>query len=161
MTNQETQKKIDKVLELMEETSLRTLKVQASALLPMFFEIAEELFCIIDSSQRFVLVSKSWTDALGFSKSELEGSVFYDFVHEDDRAKADADSKRYNMGGELLSQYYFNRYLKKEGGFVWVRWLPQVSDLYQTTGFIVGVASVVIDPAVISMLNGHYITNPD
>ena len=121
MNSTDTQEKLDKALQLLEENSFRTLKAQASSLLPRFFEMAEELFCIIDKDQRFVLVSKSWTVELGFSKIELEGACFLDFVYPGDKEATEGAFVQFNFGDESLNRYYFNRYIKKEGGYVWLR----------------------------------------
>lgn len=159
MNTAETQDKIDRALQLLEETSFRTLKAQASALMPRFFDMTEELLCIIDKDQRFVLVSKSWTKELGYSKDELEGNRFMDFVYSEDQPDTEGAFVKYNFEGSQLKRYYFNRYIKKGGGHVWLRWLPEVSKAYEETGFVIGVASVITEPSTIKLLNEHIIEN--
>ena len=157
----ESMNKMDTAIKLLEGNKLLAMKAHAASMIHLFFDVAEELFCIIDSTKKFVLVSSSWKKALGYEKHELEGRLFTDFVHPKDHENTGDAFKKFNFGNEELSRYYFNRYVKKDGTYLWLRWPPIHGHAYRNTGFVIGVASVVSDSATIDLLEQSIIKNEE
>ncbi|MBT33947.1 MAG: hypothetical protein CMO01_30150 [Thalassobius sp.] len=85
-----------------------------------FFSVAVDLLCISDLGGRFIKVNASWTDALGYSVEELNGSYFIGFVHPDDVAKTMEVMGRLAAGKKILS--FTNRYLCKDGTYKYLEW---------------------------------------
>ena len=52
-----------------------------------FIELSKDLVCIANVDGFFYKVNPAFTDVLGYSKEELEGKPFIDFVHPDDLDK--------------------------------------------------------------------------
>ncbi len=79
-----------------------------------------DMLCAIDKSGRFVRVNDSCEQILGFSRVDLEGKPFIDFVHEEDRVLTSKIAEKL-MDGESVNGFE-NRYVGKDGGTVKVIW---------------------------------------
>ena len=82
------------------------------------------LIAVNDKMGYFRRVSKSWEDVTGFSRKELLGKPWSEFLHPDDLKK----SMRQYLEGELFDKRakqfhgFINRYKVKTGGWVELEW---------------------------------------
>jgi PAS domain S-box-containing protein len=80
-----------------------------------FFEISYDLMCVCNKTH-FLEVNESMVRLLGYSREELLGRSYFDFIHPDDIA----ESRRLLATGDRNP--YENRYYTKTGKIVWLRW---------------------------------------
>lgn len=86
-----------------------------------FFNLANEMFSIIDFEGFFVEVSPAWEKVLGYSRSEMLNKHFSSFIHPEDLANAVEILKLRMIDGQAL-QDYRNRYSCKDGSYRWLSW---------------------------------------
>lgn len=85
-----------------------------------FFSLALDLFCIADASGELIRVNRSWESVLGYPSAELEGRMFLDFVHPEDRNRTAEAVGELASGRPLLG--FVNRCLCKDGTTRWLEW---------------------------------------
>ena len=91
--------------------------------LDRYFNNALDLFCISDTEGRFLKLNHAWQTTLGYTLAELEGRMFLDFVHPEDRPatlKAMQD-----LAGQQQVISFVNRYLTRDGRYRWIEWHAQ------------------------------------
>jgi PAS domain S-box-containing protein len=89
-----------------------------------FFELTADLVVISDIEGYFREINSAWPRVLGYSKEEILGKPFLDFVHPDDKEKTvQIITDKLKRGETVLS--FENRYVRKEGGIVWLEWTSQ------------------------------------
>jgi PAS domain S-box-containing protein len=96
-----------------------------------FFELTADLVVIADIEGYFRMINTAWPKTLGYTKEELLGKPFMDFVHPDDKEKTmQVIAEKLKRGDAILS--FENRYVRKDGGIVWLEWTsqPQVEKSY-------------------------------
>jgi diguanylate cyclase (GGDEF)-like protein/PAS domain S-box-containing protein len=84
------------------------------------FELARDLLCTASFEGYFIHLNGSWEDALGWTREELMGKPFIEFVHPDDRERTMA-----NAAGLATGEYTINlrnRYRHKNGDWRWIEW---------------------------------------
>ncbi|WP_437290749.1 PAS domain S-box protein [Sorangium sp. So ce406] len=69
---------------------------------------------------RFKELSPSWERTLGFSRQELMGRPYVDFIHPEDRARTLSETDTFSTGAQTLT--YENRFLCKDGSYRWLEW---------------------------------------
>jgi diguanylate cyclase (GGDEF)-like protein/PAS domain S-box-containing protein len=84
------------------------------------FELARDLMCTATFDGYFIHLNGSWEECLGWSREELMGMPFLDFVHPDDRASTEVEAARLAEGEVTVS--FTNRYRTKAGGYRWIEW---------------------------------------
>lgn len=92
------------------------------------FNYALDMYCIVDFDGNFKQLNPAWEKTLGWSKAEMVGQPYLNFIHPDDH-NASVNAARSIEGGEdLLS--FDNRYLCKDGTYKWFSWVafPQAED---------------------------------
>ncbi|MCJ7600947.1 MAG: PAS domain-containing protein, partial [Desulfobulbaceae bacterium] len=90
-----------------------------------FFELSADLVCIADISGFFRQINEaSWKRVLGYSKKEILGKSFMEFIHPDDRGKSEQVIEKKLLRGETVLVFE-NRYICKDGGIVWLEWTSQ------------------------------------
>lgn len=103
--------------------------------LEAFFDIALDLFCLLDFRGHFRRLNPAWERTLGFSREELMARPFIEFVHPDDRERTRAQNQRVRSGDPALG--FENRYLCRDGSYRWLFWN---STAHLPAGMIFGVA---------------------
>ena len=104
------------------------------------FELSHDLACTVDADGRFLEVNDSWHEALGWTRPELLGSTFADFVHPHDREATAEEAGRIGSGGS--PQTFINRYRDRDGGWHQIEWTSRADS---DTGLIYAAARDVTD----------------
>ncbi len=93
-----------------------------------------DLLSVIDlGDATFGTVNPAWTATLGWTKEEIEGRSYLDFVHPDDSA-ASAEAFEAVRRGDPVRRFR-NRYRTKDGSWRWMSWVavPEGGKLYSVT----------------------------
>lgn len=69
---------------------------------------------------RFKELSPSWERTLGFSRQELMGRPYVDFIHPEDKARTLSETDTFSTGAQTLT--YENRFRCKDGSYRWLEW---------------------------------------
>lgn len=85
-----------------------------------FFNISNDIFCVVGLDGYFKLVNPAFEKVLGYTKKEILSKPFYDLVHPDDR-DANLDEVHSLSEGIPLT-YCEHRYLCKDGSYKWLTW---------------------------------------
>jgi PAS domain S-box-containing protein len=85
-----------------------------------FIELSKDLVCIANVDGFFYKVNPAFTDVLGYSKEELEGKPFIDFIHPDDLEKTFKEVEKLSNGHKTIS--FENRYRCKNGDYILLSW---------------------------------------
>jgi len=85
-----------------------------------FFDLSLDLLAIADTGGRFVQLNAAWEQVLGWTRAELLGSPYLEFVHPDDRAATMAEASKLAAGHRTAQ--FENRYRRKNGGYLWLQW---------------------------------------
>jgi two-component system, NarL family, sensor histidine kinase UhpB len=89
-----------------------------------FFELTADMVAIADIDGNFKEINSSWIDVLGYSKEEILGNSILKYIHPEDEEKTKKlFLQKRTIGEPVLS--FENRYLKKDGGVVWLEWTSQ------------------------------------
>ena len=75
---------------------------------------------VVDIEGRLVRVNDGAENILGYSKDELMAIDMLSLVHPDDRARTQLDVEKVEAEGG--SFHFENRYLHKDGSYVWLSW---------------------------------------
>lgn len=91
-----------------------------SNLLPDIFDNVCHGIAIVGLDGKWLLVSKSLSDILGYSEKELQQFTFQDITHKEDR---DLDLEKLNglMDGRLENYKTQKRYFTKKGNMIWAQ----------------------------------------
>ncbi|MBF0177208.1 MAG: PAS domain S-box protein, partial [Magnetococcales bacterium] len=85
-----------------------------------FFNVADELMCIADTSGYFRRITPTWHKVLGYTTEELLAQPFFHFIHPDDlEASRHAVSA---LKGQKPLAGFSNRYRCKDGSYRWLEW---------------------------------------
>lgn len=85
-----------------------------------FIELSKDLVCIANVNGKFYKVNPAFTEVLGYSKEQLEGKPFVDFIHPDDLEKTFKEVEKLSMGDKSIS--FENRYRCKNGEYIVLSW---------------------------------------
>jgi PAS domain S-box-containing protein len=98
----------------------RELEVERERL----FNVSPDPLCILGFDGLFRDVNPSWERVLGYSREELLGRSFLEFLHPDDR---DSSLKPFEEARKGVRIHGFeNRYLHRDGGWRWFSWTSNV-----------------------------------
>ncbi|HET6399203.1 MAG TPA: PAS domain S-box protein, partial [Candidatus Thermoplasmatota archaeon] len=111
-----------------------------------FFDLSLDLLSIVGLDGRFREVNPAWTATLGWSRQELVGRPFLEFVHPDDVERTQQEAGRLATTG--LPVPFENRYRARDGSYRWLRWTSAVEP---HLGVYVSVASDVTQQREASM----------
>ena len=85
-----------------------------------FFELSPDLLCIAGFDGYFRRINPVVSKLLGYTKKELLSRPISDFVHVDDKMITKASREVVLNNTPLMN--FENRYVKKDGGIVWLSW---------------------------------------
>lgn len=88
--------------------------------LAYLFETLPDLICLLDFKGNFLKINKAGCDILGYDETEIVGSSFHRFIHEDHRDTSKELEQRIRDGLETFE--IENRYITKTGNLVWLSW---------------------------------------
>lgn len=102
------------------ERRLRQEAEEARTEREVLFERSDALIAVADMEGRFLDVNPAWTEALGWSRHELTGRPYLEFVHPDDRAATEKAAEGLAAGRPAVD--FHNRYRTARGDYRWIRW---------------------------------------
>ncbi|MBI4826011.1 MAG: sigma 54-interacting transcriptional regulator [Nitrospirae bacterium] len=85
-----------------------------------FFNISNDIFCIVGLDGYFKLVNPAFTRLLGYSEEELLATSFYDLIHPDELQDNINEIETISEGTHL--NYCEHSYLCKDGSFKLIAW---------------------------------------
>ena len=85
-----------------------------------YFLVTNELFCIAGWDGYFKQINPQWVKTLGYSKEEILGRPFVEFVHPDDVEKTIAEVSALKQG--KLTANFSNRYRTSDGRYILLEW---------------------------------------
>ena len=88
--------------------------------LELYFNNTLDLLCIADTDGHFRRLNPEWEAVLGYPTSELEGRLFLDFVHPDDKAATMEEIQ--NLSGQSRARNFVNRYRARDGSYRYIEW---------------------------------------
>ena len=97
---------------------------------------------LLDRDGRIVKVNRALSNMLGYAEEELRQFTFLDITHPEDRERSKRNLEAL-MAGEIDSYRLEKRYVRKDGGVVWVDlWSSAIRD---ANGKNVGTVAVIED----------------
>lgn len=118
---------------LSEEIKIENKKRKLTELeLENYLNTAADLVFMANKSGKFIKVNEKWTKLLGWSKEELIGKSYADFVHPDDLDKCRLNECVMNTTYNLII-----RYVHKDGRYIWLDWNFKYDD---KKGLVIGTA---------------------
>ncbi|MCL5961801.1 MAG: PAS domain S-box protein [Chloroflexi bacterium] len=85
-----------------------------------FFTLSLDILGIVDLGGYIKNVNPAVERLLGYSKPEVLGRQFIEFVHPEDRASSMAEFQKVVTGAPIV--YFENRYCCKDGSYKWLGW---------------------------------------
>lgn len=97
-----------------------------------FFNCTIDLFCIANTSGKFLRLNKEWENVLGYSILEIENRYFMEFVHPEDIEATQNILNQLNEQSAVPN--FINRYRCKNGEYRWIEWkyFPKGEKIYAT-----------------------------
>ncbi len=88
-------------------------------------EHGPDLLCLANADGYFLWLSDAWEETLGWSRAELSGRPFIDFVHPDDVPRTAEKAAAMSAIGEDAVRFE-NRYRTRDGSYRWLQWNAKV-----------------------------------
>ncbi len=85
-----------------------------------YFAMSKDMLCSLGFDGFFKDVNPAWEKTLGYTKEEMLGRPFIEFVHPDDREASLAEANKIAQGHSLLD--FENRYICKDGSCRYFLW---------------------------------------
>ena len=85
-----------------------------------WFSMSNDLLSTASFDGYYTAVNHSWTDLLGYTREELLGRPYTDFVHPDDLAKTNETAAGLATPNVVVG--FENRYRAKDGSLRWLLW---------------------------------------
>ena len=97
------------------------------------WNLAQDLFVVIDSSGSILNINPAWRTTLGWSPDDLVGKNAAWLLHPEDRERSFAERANLSAGRRTL--HFENRILRKDGSYRWLSWFAvHDRDLIYATG---------------------------
>ncbi|UQN10151.1 PAS domain S-box protein [Deinococcus sp. QL22] len=112
----------NRVRRAMEDSEARSRRLAAD--MQRTLDMSLDLITSFDSQGRFLTVSASSTEILGYTPEELIGRPYLELVHPEDRAMTVSEDEIITEGHPTAA--FRNRYLQKDGTVVWLEWAAVV-----------------------------------
>ncbi len=109
-----------KVVKIMGYAQDITNSITTKIELNKFFKLSMDMLCVANFDGEFVKVSKGWEKSLGFSRNELIGKKFIDYIHKDDINKT-IEAFENSISGEYITDFE-NRYITADGNYRILNW---------------------------------------
>ncbi len=96
------------------------------------WRVSPDMMCILDREGRFHAVNPAWRQTLGWTREEMLGQPYLDFLHPDDIDRSMAAFEIVLRGEPVLR--FENRYRARDGTFHWFSWVavPEGDKFYCT-----------------------------
>jgi PAS domain S-box-containing protein len=88
-----------------------------------FFTLSLDLLCAAGFDGYFKRLNPMWEKVLGFTKQELLGTPYLDFIHPEDREATINEASKLRSGAETIS--FENRYRSKDGSYRRLQWVAK------------------------------------
>ncbi|HYG76582.1 MAG TPA: PAS domain S-box protein [Planctomycetota bacterium] len=112
-----------------------TRRQQVSTERDLFFKLSIDMLVIASLDGYFKVISPSVESTLGYSKEELCGRPFLEFVHPDDLAATLREIENMKNGKSVFN--FVNRYRCKDGSYKYISWKSVAAP---ETGLVIGTA---------------------
>ncbi|HWQ89975.1 MAG TPA: HD domain-containing phosphohydrolase, partial [Desulfitobacteriaceae bacterium] len=89
----------------------------------VFFNISSDLLCIAQSDGCHLKVNQAWENVLGYTREEIEGQYYWQFLHPDDLTNTEMVIKQLESPNQIMS--FVNRYRHKDGSYRDLEWTSQ------------------------------------
>ncbi|MDF2179192.1 PAS domain S-box protein [Aliiglaciecola sp. CAU 1673] len=86
------------------------------------------LVCKVTTEGRFTYLNDRWVEVLGWSLDKLYSSPFFDFIHPADLYDSQLTFSQFIEKNQNVFGYR-NRYLKADGGYVWLEWTSRIDEM--------------------------------
>lgn len=93
---------------------------QLESELKQLFDTAPDVICIADADGYFKRINPAACELLGYTEEELLSAPLYNFIHPDDKEKAQKGMQ--SLTGSSPVQYFEVRYLTKSKKIKWLAW---------------------------------------
>lgn len=90
-----------------------------------FFNETTDLICIANLEGFFLKVNNAFTKTLGYTEEELLAKQFINYVHPEDIEKTIQEI--YNLNEGINTIDFSNRYIKKDGSFIYLQWISTIN----------------------------------
>lgn len=84
-----------------------------------FWNLSPDMFTIATTDGKLLVINDSWTRVLGWSRSELLATTWFEFIHPND-IRPTREVVGHMTTNTLLR--FHNRYRKKSGGYISLEW---------------------------------------
>lgn len=88
-----------------------------------FFDLSAPLLAVVSTDGYFININEAWTESLDWTREELMGKAFLEFVHPKDREMT-LDKIRASEKDEVVN--FMNRFLHRDGSYVLLSWRSKV-----------------------------------
>ncbi|MEX2476768.1 diguanylate cyclase [Marinobacter sp.] len=102
------------------------MPVDLETLYPKLVNLLLDPVFVVDESGNIVFVSDACESLLGYTASEMIGTLIFDYLHPDDRERTRAEANRVMTGHPHTN--FENRYLHKDGHAVHILWSARWSE---------------------------------
>lgn len=109
------------------------------------------LICKVGEGGNFSWVNNKWEEVLGFDKDYITSVPFLDLIHPDDYTATRYVYEKGLSSIEGNEIVFANRYIKKDGNYVWILWFSEKETM--VSGYSVAVSLEGFSEGLISYFN--------
>ena len=109
---------LEKRVKELEEGAIE--RIQAEMVIEKFFEQPMNIHLIAGFDGLIHRVNIGWKTIMGYSKNEVEGTIFFDLVHPEDQVPTIEEMEKLGKGETTF--YFENRYRHKDGNYRFLAW---------------------------------------